>query len=65
MIDATKVIINLNRCEDGDCDHCEYKSLFYPNSFDDPKEVCERDRLDREARDLIAWLEARIKEEKP
>ena len=41
MIDAVKVITNLNRCKDGDCDHCEYKSLFYPNSFDDPKEVCE------------------------
>ena len=61
-MDAMKVIMNLNRCKDGDCDHCDYKRLWYPNSFDDGREVCERERLDNDARALIAWLESMIKE---
>ena len=61
-MDAMKVIMNLNRCEDGDCDHCDYKRIWYPNSFDDGREVCERDELDADARALITWLESRIRE---
>lgn len=63
MIDAVKVIINLNRCKDGDCDHCEYKSLFYPNSFDDPKEVCEWSKLVDDARSVVRFIESMITKE--
>lgn len=61
-MDVMEVIRNLNRCKDGDCDHCEYKSMFYPNSFDDGREVCEREKLVKDTRALIAWLESMIEE---